>query len=67
MKAMTRKRLAACAGVSTKTLCRFIDDHQDELSALGYQPRNVLPPGVVEWLSENYGIDVSSYVDGLKT
>ena len=51
MKAMTRKRLAACAGVSTKTLCRFIDDHQDELSALGYQPRNVLPPGVVEWLS----------------
>ena len=63
MKAMTRKRLAACAGVSGKTLRRFVDDHLDELSALCYLPRKILPPGVVEWIAEHYGVDV----DGLKT
>ena len=37
MKAMTRTRLAECAGVSTDTLHRYIEAHLDELTALGYR------------------------------
>ena len=58
MKAMTRTKLAECAGVSTETLSRYIANHLDELQPLGLRPRNILPPKVVEWLAENYGIDV---------
>ena len=58
MKAMTRTKLAECAGVSTETLGRYIANHLDELQPLGLRPRNILPPSVVEWLSRNYGIDV---------
>lgn len=58
MKAMTRTKLAECAGVSRKTLCNFIEAHLDELRKLGLRSRNILPPKVVEWLVENYGIDV---------
>ena len=55
---MTRTRLAACAGVSFDTLCRYIAAHQEELKALGLRPRNILPQKVVEWIVENYGADV---------
>ena len=58
MKAMTRTRLAKCAGVSRFTLCRYIDAHHDELAALGLRPKGILPPKVVEWIVENYGADV---------
>ena len=58
MKAMTRTRLAECAGVSTKTMYRYIEAHLDELTALGYRPRCVLPSNVVEWIAANYGADV---------
>ena len=55
---MTQTKLAECAGVSTETLSRYIANHLDELQPLGLRPRNILPPKVVEWLAENYGIDV---------
>ena len=55
---MTRTKLAECAGVSRDTLGKYIDGHQDELRLLGYRRRVILPPKVVEWLVENYGIDV---------
>ena len=58
MKAMTRTKLAECAGVSRKTLCNFIEAHVNELRMLGLRSRNILPPKVVEWIVENYGIDV---------
>jgi hypothetical protein len=58
MKAMTRTKLAACAGVSTRTLGRYIEAHLDELTALGLRPRNILPQKVVEWIVANYGADV---------
>ena len=58
MKAMTRTRLAACAGVSRDTLRRYIAAHQEELKALGLRPRDILPQKVVEWIVENYGADV---------
>ena len=59
MKAMTREELAACAGVTTKTLGNYIKRHWDELWAMGMRPRQILPPNVVEWLARNYGIDVT--------
>ena len=58
MKAMTRTKLAECAGVSRKTLGKYIEGHLAELQPLGLRPRDILPPSVVEWLSRNYGIDV---------
>jgi len=58
MKAMTRTKLAECAGVSRDTMSRYIESHLDELTALGYRPRCVLPSNVVEWIVENYGADV---------
>ena len=59
---MTRTKLAECAGVSRKTLGRYIEAHLDELMALGYRPRNSLSPNVVEWIVENYGADVEGKV-----
>jgi DNA-binding XRE family transcriptional regulator len=58
MKAMTRQELADCAGVTTKTLGNYIKRHRDELWALGMRPREILPPSVVAWLVNNYGIDI---------
>ncbi len=58
MKAMTRQQLAANAGITSKTLGNYINRHWDELWALGMRPYEILPPSVVEWLVENYGIDI---------
>ena len=58
MKAMTRQELADCAGVTTKTLANYIKRHWKELWAMGMRPNQILPPKVVTWLAENYGIDV---------
>ena len=44
MKAMTRQQLAACAGVTSKTLGNYINRHWDELWALGMRPYEILPP-----------------------
>lgn len=58
MKAMTRTKLAECAGVSRYTLNRYIAAHLDELTALGYRQGNRLSPKVVKWIVDNYGADV---------
>ena len=58
MKAMTRTRLAECAGVSTDTLHRYIEAHLGELTALGYRQGRRLTPRVVKWIVANYGADV---------
>jgi hypothetical protein len=58
MKAMTRQQLADCAGVTTKTLGHYLERHWDELWPLGLRPREILPPKVVAWLIDKYGIDV---------
>ena len=55
---MTRQQLAACAGVTSKTLGNYINRHWDELWALGMRPYEILPPSVVEWLSHHYCIRV---------
>ena len=58
MKAMTRKRLAACAGVSRETLGKYIAAHRKSLGRLGYRPNKILPPAVVRWIAANYGVDI---------
>ena len=58
MKAMTRKQLAACAGVSSKTLRRYIAAHRKYLGRLGYRPNKKLPPAVVRWIAANYGVEI---------
>ena len=58
MKAMTRQQLAACAGITTKTLGNYINRHWEELCALGMRPYEILPPSVVEWLADHYSINI---------
>lgn len=60
MKAMTRQELADRAGVTTKTLRNYIDRHWDDLFAMGMRPYEILPPNVVTWIADKYGIDVNS-------
>ena len=55
---MTREQLADCAGVTTKTLSKYIKRHWDELWTLGMRPRQILPPSVVEWLTSHYCIRI---------
>ena len=60
MKAMTRQELADCAGVTTKTLGNYLRRHWDELWAMGMRPNQILPPKVVTWLVDKYGIDIEA-------
>ena len=56
MKAMTREELAYSAGVDRKTFYRYLKSHQDELRAIGMRPRERLPPAVVKWIVDAYGV-----------
>ena len=58
MKAMTREELAYRAGVDRKTFYRYIMRHKDELCAMGMRPRERLPPIVVKWIAQNYGVSI---------
>ena len=59
MTALTRKELAARAGISTRTLQRWLEPHRTELRALGMMPnKKLLPPQVVGWICERFCIDV---------
>ena len=59
MKSMTKAQLADAAGVSMKTLQRWLSRHSDELAMLGIRPRDkVLPPVAVRYVAEQYGIDL---------
>ena len=59
MKSMTKAQLADAAGVSMKTLQRWLSRHSDELAILGVRPRDkVLPPVAVRYVAEQYGIDL---------
>lgn len=60
MKTMTRKELAYRAGVCTRTLRNWTDDHLEELQSMGMKKGCALPPNVCEWIVENYGIDMST-------
>ena len=58
MKAMTREELAYRAGVDRKTFYRYIMRHKDELCAMGMRPRERLPPAVVKWIVDAYGVSI---------
>ncbi len=58
LRAMTRQELAQLAGVSERTLRRWIHRSHQQLIALGYQPsQRKLPPRVVRLLMDFYGIE----------
>ena len=55
---MTRQELAQLAGVSERTLRRWIQRSHQQLIASGYQPsQRKLPPRVVRLLMDFYGIE----------
>lgn len=49
MKAMTKQELAACAGVSVKTMNNWLSPYREQLWDMG-MPRNrgYIPPNVVK-------------------
>ena len=56
---MSKAQLADAAGVSVKTLQRWLSRHSDELAMLGVRPRDkVLPPVAVRCGAEQYGLDL---------
>ncbi len=58
MKSMTRKELAQLAGVSERTLRRWLHSNHNQLIAAGYQAsQRKLPPRVVKYLMEFYVIE----------
>lgn len=57
MKSMTKSELAAYAGVSSRTFCRWLAKHQEELAKFGVSPRaHIIPPAAVKYICEQYGI-----------
>ena len=55
---MTREELAYRAGVDRKTFYSYLNRHKDELFAMGMRPRERLPPIVVKWIADNYGVSI---------
>ena len=59
LRAMTRQELAQLAGVSERTLRRWIQRSHQQLIASGYQPsQRKLSPRVVRLLMDFYGIEM---------
>ena len=58
MKAMTREELAYRAGVDRKTFYSYLRRNKDVLCAMGMRPRERLPPIVVKWIAQNYGVSI---------
>ena len=58
IRSMTRKELAQLAGVSERTLRRWLHSNHNQLIAADYQAsQRKLPPRVVKYLMEFYGIE----------
>ena len=59
MKAMTRQQLAAHAGVTVRTLRKWLEPHQQLLISMGMpEGKGALPPNVVRWIAKQYCIDL---------
>ena len=59
MKAMTRQQIASYAGVTVKTLSKWMKPFERELEALGLRPGMiVLPPVIVKFICDKFCIDV---------
>ena len=56
---MYKFELAAYAGISTKTLRRWMNSCQSELDDMGVtRESKLLPPGAVKLLCEKFAIDI---------
>lgn len=59
MKAMYKFELAAYAGVSSKTLRRWMNSCQSELDDMGVtRESKLLPPAAVKLICEKFAIDI---------
>ena len=59
MKAMSKQQLADRAGVSLKTLNRWLQPYRDIMVANGYDSSmRVLPPHLVKFIVDKFCIDV---------
>lgn len=59
MKAMTQKQLAYLAGISSRTLQRWLEPHRAMLEQMGYhQGMRLIPPNVVEWIVRQFCLDL---------
>ena len=59
MKSMSKTELAKKAGVNIRTLMRWCQPFQKELTIMGLKPTaKKLPPHIVAFLSEKFCIDV---------
>ena len=55
---MTREELAYRAGVDRKAFYSYLRRNKDVLCAIGMRPRERLPPIVVKWIAQNYGVSI---------
>lgn len=54
---MTHNQLADCAGVSRRTLYKWLHPYKDKLHKLGVQPNaKVIPPKAVRFICETFTI-----------
>ena len=59
MKSAYKSELAAAAGVGYTTFYRWMRENQGRLSRYGVKPTSkMLPPRAVEWVCQQYGIDM---------
>ena len=58
MKSMTRKQLAARAGVTTQTLKNWMEPHLEQLYALGMPTgKGAIPPNVIDYLIKTFNTE----------
>ena len=58
MKSAYKYELADAVGVNYRTFQRWLSSNKNRLMELGVSPRGqLLPPRVVEWICQQYGID----------
>ena len=59
MKAMYKSELAAYAGVTTRTLRRWLKPYQQQLAELGMKPKDqIVKPSAVKFICETLCIDI---------
>lgn len=59
MKAMYKSELAAYAGVSTKTLRRWLEPYKQQLQELGMRPKDqIINPCALKFICKQLSIDV---------
>ena len=62
MKVMTRQQLAACAGVTTRTLNNWLRPYRRKLRAMGMPDgKQAFPPNIVAWIARRFCIDIGRH------